>query len=86
MLNADEERRQRSDRRALLDRRQLEEEFLAMHAGYCERLSMRLTPEGCDGLRHRLFLPPPRQCTGCPGVLIERRLVHRRSKKDRREC
>jgi len=84
MLTADEDRRQRSDRRLILDRRRLEDEFLAAHAGYCERLNMRLTPEGCTELRHRIFLPPPRQCADCSGVLLERRQSHRRSARDRR--
>jgi len=85
MLDTHENRRQRNNRRVLLDRRQLEEEFLAMHAGYCERLNMRLTPKGCAELRHRILLPPPRQCADCPGMLIERRQGSRRSGGDRRK-
>jgi len=81
MLETDGDRRQSG--RRFHERRALEcEEFLAARAGYCERLRMRLTPEGCMEIRNRCV--PPVQCEGCPGVFMERRLHKRRAIIDRR--
>lgn len=72
--------------RRLFDRRMFErrqEEFLAARTGYCARLHMRLTPDGCMDIRNRD--EPPVQCKRCPGVdMEERRVVDRRSGEDRR--
>ena len=70
-----------TDRR-MYERRQ--EQFLKEHAGRCEALQMRITPDGCNGVRNRK--EPPEECQYCPGVdMQERRHAVRRSGLDRRE-
>ena len=54
------------------------EAFLAQRTGYCERLRMRLTPEGCAAIRNRSgirlgredddLIGSPLQCRSCPGL------------------
>lgn len=52
------------------------EEFLSQRTSYCERLRMRLTPEGCAAIRNRApiswafddICSAPKQCADCPGL------------------
>ena len=89
-------RRSGKDRRAadrrLHERRQ--EQFLEECAGRCAPLNMRITPDGCMGVRNRQ--KPPEECRYCPGVVMDERrsgerrsgvrrvAVNRRSGSDRR--
>jgi len=86
MLLYGEERRRSANRHAQ-ERQMLDtcDEFLATHAGYCERLGMRVTATGCTEIRNRILMPAPRQCTDCPGVIMDRRLRAMRPSIDGRD-
>ena len=72
--------------RRVTDRRMYarrQEQFLKEHAGRCEPLNMRITPDGCREVRNRK--EPPEECRYCPGVAMkERRSGERRSGANRR--
>ena len=82
----EEERFEKERREA--DRRMYErrlEQFLEEHTGRCERLQMRITPDGCGRVRNRTN--PPEECQYCPGVdMEERRVADRRFGMDRRKA
>ena len=49
------------------------------NAYYCERLRAHLTQNGCKGLRESSA--GPKECKGCPGVSVEKRVSTRRTSK-----